>query len=70
MMTHFRIDGPGNYVDRLGRSVIVKGRAKHNTTRWIGIAGDGDEACWENNGIMESSMPSQIDIVAVGSEEK
>jgi hypothetical protein len=62
-MTRFRINRPGEYVDRLGRTCTVEGRATHNATRWVGIAGDGGGVCWETCGIVEMSKPSSIDIV-------
>lgn len=58
------IDGPGYYLDRIGRTAWVKERASHNPARWTGTAGDGDECCWEADGVMECSLPSAIDIVA------
>lgn len=54
---------PGLFIDRSGRLALVESRAGHNPARWFGTAGDGDPACWESDGIMEGSLPSDIDLV-------
>jgi hypothetical protein len=60
----FHIDGPGQFLDRAGRIATVIDRASHNNARWDGIAGDQEAACWESNGVLERSLPSDIDLVA------
>jgi hypothetical protein len=63
MMTRFRISAPGRFRDRLDRIAVVECRAKHNLDRWLGVAGDGDPACWKDDGVIEGSLPSAIDII-------
>jgi hypothetical protein len=64
MKTRFEVRCPAEYLDRLGRVATVECIAEHNPNRWMGIAGDGLPACWESNGVMEASLPSDIDLVA------
>lgn len=54
---------PGLYSDRRGRTAHVIMRADHNPSRWLGFAGDGYAACWEADGGMECSLPSDEDIL-------
>lgn len=64
MIGAFYIDGPGQFLDRVGRVATVTNRASHNNARWDGIAGDKEEACWESSGVLERSLPSDVDLVA------
>jgi hypothetical protein len=57
------IAAPGQYLDRLGRVARVERKALLREGHWFGVAGDGDPACWDANGICEGSNPSSIDLI-------